>query len=194
MNEGVLHRGNEIVARMDGDDIAIPDRFERQIAYMEKHPEVGILGGQIEEFCKSPDEPTGKRTVPLTHPEIMDFIRYRNPFNHMTVCFRKSLILQNGNYRLLPGYEDYWLWARCLAGGVIGANLPEVLAKARTGEMVKRRKGLKILKADFKLARELYRLHILSFFDMIRNIVLRALILSFPASLLKVIYRTFLRK
>ena len=178
---------------MDGDDIAKPNRFSLQIPYLEQHPEIGILGGNISEFCDDPTQIKGHRIVPQNMDEILKFIRFRNPFNHMTVCFRKSLILENGNYIQLAGYEDYWLWARCLSHGVIGANLPDILVNARTGGMVSRRKGMKIVKADIKLSHELHKLGIISFPGMIRNILLRIILLSIPVPLLGKIYQKFLR-
>lgn len=194
LSQGVLACRNEIIARMDGDDISVPNRFAIQIDYMEKHPEIAILGGEIAEFESDPQQIHDYRVVPCNMKEITSFMRFRNPFNHVTVCFRKSIIIRNGNYKALQGYEDYWLWARCLSNGACGANLPDVLVKVRTNGMISRRKGLKVLKADYKLSRELYKLKIISFPRMIQNILLRVIILSVPAALLGVFYQYFLRK
>lgn len=193
LRQGVLACKNEIIARMDGDDISLPNRFAIQIAYMEKHPEIDILGGVIAEFSHDPSQTQGYRVVPLNIKEIKRFLQFRNPFNHVTVCFRKSAILENGNYKALPGYEDYWLWARCLAHGAQGANLPDVLVNVRTSGMISRRKGIKVLKADFKLSKELYILKIITLPGMIRNIFFRIIILSIPTSLLERVYQLFLR-
>ena len=75
----------EIVARMDSDDIAVPDRFEKQLAYLEAHPECDVLGGQIAEFIGDAAHVVGKRVVPCEHEEILMWLKGRCPFNHMSV-------------------------------------------------------------------------------------------------------------
>ena len=67
---GVEAAKNEIVARMDSDDICIPNRFEIQLAYLKAHPEVDIIGGQMTEFVDTPDNIVGRRKVPLSNDEI----------------------------------------------------------------------------------------------------------------------------
>ena len=106
--KGVQLCRNELVARMDTDDIALPDRIEKQAAYMEKHPEVHVLGGGIREFN---DAGTTDRVklMPQTQQEILSYVKNRNPLNHMTVMFRRSAVLEVGNYQHFPYLEDYSL-------------------------------------------------------------------------------------
>ncbi len=74
---------------MDSDDVAMPNRFEKQIKYLEDNPDCDIVGGQITEFIGSENNIVGKRTVPCTHSEIIHYLKSRCPFNHMTVAFKK---------------------------------------------------------------------------------------------------------
>ncbi|WP_173320814.1 glycosyltransferase [Streptococcus sanguinis] len=133
-----LHRGVEAcsydwIARMDTDDIATPDRFQQQVDYIEQHPQLDVLGGNIIEFDTEPDQIVAEKQMPLSHEEIIKRLQRRNPFCHMTVFFKKSSVLKAGNYKSLPLVEDYYLWARMAAQGCRFANLNQVLVYARVG-------------------------------------------------------------
>lgn len=193
--EGVKNCSYDYIARMDSDDISLPDRFEKQFTFLSEHPEIAICGSAIDEFLTDPSEIISRRVVPTGHDAIMRFLKMRNPFNHMTVVFRKKAILDAGNYQPLAYYEDYWLWARCLAAGQIGANLPESLLHARVGNgMYARRRGWTVVKSSINLDRHLHKIKVLSFFELCRNIFLRTTIQILPVKMVKMIYNTFLRK
>ena len=133
-----LHRGVEAcsydwIARMDTDDIATPDRFQQQVDYIEQHPQLDVLGGNIIEFDSEPDQIVAEKQMPLSHEEIIKRLQRRNPFCHMTVFFKKSSVLKAGNYKPLPLVEDYYLWVRMAAQGCRFANLNRVLVYARVG-------------------------------------------------------------
>ena len=105
-----LHRGVEAcsydwIARMDTDDIATPDRFQQQVDYIEQHPQLDVLGGNIIEFDTEPDQIVAEKQMPLSHEEIIKRLQRRNPFCHMTVFFKKSSVLKAGNYKPLHAYE-----------------------------------------------------------------------------------------
>lgn len=154
---GLKYAANDIVARMDTDDICEPNRFKIQITYLENHPEVDVLGGQIIEFIQDPNTPRGIRNVPLDDKDIKNYMKRRNPFNHMTVVFRKEKVLAAGSYQDMYLVEDYFLWCRMSLRGCVFANVPEVVVYARTGkDMFKRRGGYKYFKSwkaieEFKL-------------------------------------------
>lgn len=141
LNAGLAAISTDWVARMDSDDIAMPDRFEKQFGYVGTHPDVDVLGTPILEFATDPSRPIGRRDVPLTHTDILHSAFLRTPFNHMTVVFRKSAVEAVGGYRDYLGYEDFDLWTRMLADGAHMANLSEPLVKARTGAAFHRRRG-----------------------------------------------------
>lgn len=138
---GVNRAKYDYIARMDTDDIAEPNRFELQASFMDGHPEISVCGGQIYEFVGDKKNINGVRKVPLNHREIVQFMRIRNAFNHMTVMFRKKDVIDAGNYRELHLVEDYYLWCRMLIMGYKFANLPEILVYARTDEDMYRRRG-----------------------------------------------------
>lgn len=144
--EGLKHVRNNIVARMDTDDVMVPDRLEKQFAVLKKYPDVAIVGSNINEFVGNLDNIIGKRIVPEKNDEIRNFSRKRNPFNHMTVMYNKEAVLSVGNYQSLIGFEDYYLWVRLLKAGYKGYNIQEPLVYARAGKnMYARRGGLKYL-------------------------------------------------
>ena len=112
LNAGLKECRNELVARMDTDDISKPDRCEKQLKYFLENPETTILGGQIAEFITEPANIVGRRIVPETDKELKEYIKKRCPFNHMTVMFKKSDVIKVGNYQDWFWNEDYYLWIR----------------------------------------------------------------------------------
>lgn len=192
--KGVEICRNELVARMDTDDIAMPDRIEKQVAYMNTHPEVHVLGGAIREFD---DEGTTDRVkmMPKTQEEIVEYVKVRNPLNHMTVMFRRNAILEAGNYQHFPFLEDYSLWSRMLAKGYQIRNLDDILVRARTSmALVKRRSGWSYYKDFSRLRKFQYELGLLNPFEYIKTSIGTFVILMLPGNLKALLYKIFLRK
>lgn len=158
LNEGMKHCKNDLVARMDSDDISRPDRCERQLAVFRDYPEVSIVSGVVEEFTQSTEKIDSRRVLPETHKEILDFARKRNPFNHPCVMYRKAAVEAAGGYKDFYLLEDYYLWIRMLQSNAIGYNIQEPLLWMRAGsDMYKRRSGLRYArsqKALFKYMRD----------------------------------------
>ena len=137
--------GYEYIARMDADDISLPDRIEKQICFLNEHPEIDVVGGAINEIDEEGCE-SGKTIVyPATPTECKKFFAKRNPLAHPAVLFRKSFFDKIGHcYR--PEYrknQDTMLWYDGLMHGVNIANLPNVVLKFRMTEALfkKRRNG-----------------------------------------------------
>ena len=126
---------------MDTDDICVDGRFETQMRYLEDHPEVDIVGGQIEEFIGDETNIVAKRNVPLTDGEIKKCLAGRCPFNHPSVAFRKSAVEKVGGYADFYLLEDYYLWCRMAVAGCILANVEQTLVLMRTTEDSYRRRG-----------------------------------------------------
>lgn len=146
---GVENAKYSMVARMDSDDICLPNRFEIQVAYMESHPEVDIVGGQITEFIDFPENIIGRREVPLDNEGIYRFMKSRCAFNHITVMFRKAAVLKAGNYKDWFWNEDYYLWLRMMMSNCKFANVPEVLVNVRSGaDQYARRGGRKYYESE----------------------------------------------
>lgn len=133
LNEGIKHCKNELVARMDSDDIAYPDRCEKQIAVFNTHSEVSICSGIVEEFTTDPHTVDTRRVPPETNAEIVEFAKKRNPFNHPCVMYKKSAVEAVGSYQDFYLLEDYYLWLRMLMAGYQGYNIQEPLLHMRAG-------------------------------------------------------------
>lgn len=194
LNFGMDKCRNEFIARMDTDDIAEPNRFELQIQEFIEDEELILCGGQIAEFADNPNEISGVRNVPLTHNEILTFVKKRNPFNHMTVIFKKQSVQSVGGYRHMPYFEDYWLWARMLKAGYKTKNVDNVLVKVRAGQdMIARRGGWKYVKCIVSFEKALYKIGIIKFLDLLAYALLRSVVAIIPESLRKFIYKNKLR-
>lgn len=196
LNFGLEHCRNELVARMDTDDIAVLDRCEKQVAFMEKHTEIAIVGGQIQEFLDTPDNVTGKRIVPCSDVEIKKYMKKRCPFNHMTVMFKKSDILDVGNYQDWFYNEDYYLWIRLALGNKMFANLPEVLVEVRTSnDMYQRRGGRKYYNSEKALQNFMLQKNVITYKRYLINVFERAFIqVVLPNNFRREIFNMFARK
>lgn len=195
LNKGLKECRNELVARMDTDDIAELDRCEKQIAYLEENKECSIIGGQIEEFIDEEDNIVGKRIVPCLDEELKEYIKKRCPFNHMTVMFRKQDILDSGNYENFFYNEDYILWIKMAIKGKKFANLPEILVKVRVGkDMYQRRGGKKYFQSEKKIQKVLLNNNMISLYRYIINVVERFIIqIILPNNIRGIVFKIFAR-
>lgn len=192
--KGVELCSNELVARMDTDDIAVPDRFEKQYRYMQEHPEVCACGGWLEEFNDAGTYSKIKR-MPESDAELMKYARYRNPLNHMTVMFRRGTVLSAGNYEHFPLLEDYHLWNRMLAAGGEFYNLPCVLVRMRTNDGVYDRRGGRLYYEQYKkLRKEQKKAGLLNTWQYLTALALTAGMTLQPVWIRKMVYRKVLRK
>lgn len=192
--KGVELCSNELIARMDTDDIAEPDRIEKQVAYMEAHPEVHVLGGSIREFN---DEGTIDRVkyMPITQEEIYRYAKLRNPLNHMTVMYRRSAILEIGNYQHFPFLEDYSLWSRMLTKGYQIRNLEDVLVRARTSmALVRRRSGWDYFKTFSRLRKLQHELGLTNTLEYLKAMAGTFVMIMQPGFIKELAYKKVLRK
>ena len=155
--EGVKKCSNELIARMDTDDIARSDRFEIQLKEFAADPDLDICGSQIEEFEGTVDNIVARRSVPLNDAEIKKYQKKRDAFNHMTVMFKKSAVLKAGNYQTCLLMEDSLLWAKMIMSGAKCKNVGESLVFARIGkDMFERRGGFSYYK-KYKQGRKMIK-------------------------------------
>ena len=140
--EGMLHCKNELIARMDTDDIARSDRFALQLKEFEDDPDLDICGSHIVEFEDNVNHIVAQRKVPLTDKEIKEYQKRRDSFNHMTVMYKKSTVLRAGNYQSCMLMEDTLLWVNMILAGAKCKNIDDTLVFARIGrDMFERRGG-----------------------------------------------------
>lgn len=190
LNEGLKHCSNEWVFRMDTDDICLPTRFEKQINFICQNPNVVLLSSQVEEFDETMVESIGIKQVPINDDEIRTSALLRNPFNHMAVAYKKSVIEQVGGYQHHLYMEDYNLWLRVIAQKYEVYNLPDVLVNVRSGSaMYARRKGWDYIKSEYQLAKLKKELGLQSLISSSMFFILRALPRLLPTSLLGRLYK-----
>lgn len=140
--EVVMPLNYEFIARMDADDISMQERFEKQMAYMEDHPETECLGTWAIEI-KSDGSEYYRKQMPETHEGCWKQFMIRDCMIHPTVMFRRSYIKKAGLYSLDTYFgEDTMMWAQGFAAGCKFANLPEYLFKFRLNDdFFNRRRG-----------------------------------------------------
>lgn len=174
LNIGLENCTYELVARMDADDISKPERFKKQIEIFQKNPKLDIVGSWIDEFIERDEEIIVRsiRKVPETSEEIYQKLKSICAFNHPTVMYRKSKIIEVGSYLQEFVLEDYYLWIRLAMSGANMYNLQESLLKFRITEGTsKRRGGLKLLKSDVKFQKKLYELSFINKRKLLQNLV-----------------------
>lgn len=184
----------EWVARMDSDDINCFDRFEFQIKAISQNSHVSLIGTQIEEFYDGIDKPF-YRYVPLNHNDILERLKLQSPFNHVTVMFKRDLVLDAGGYKELLFLEDYYLWWRFLKLGNESMNIPKIGVKVRVGkDMLSRRRGFRYVKSEIILIYSLYSQKLISIIQGLKMFFFRIPPRIMPVFLLRFVYYNFLRK
>lgn len=195
LNEGLKHCSYDLAARMDTDDVAKPERFEKQIAVFCAHPEMDVVGAWIDEFEGSIENVISVRVLPLEHSEIRRFARKRNPVNHPVVMFRKSAVLVAGGYQHFPLFEDYYLWVRMLMNGARFYNIPESLLYFRfSPDMFKRRGGWKYALDEFRFQQFLFKSGFIGILCFVQNVSVRFISRIVPNGVRTVLYKKMLRK
>ncbi|WP_425372869.1 glycosyltransferase family 2 protein [Gemmiger formicilis] len=195
LNAGINHCKNELVARMDSDDVAYPDRCEKQIDVFNTHPEVSICSGIVEEFTTDPEVVDARRALPETNAKIMEFAKKRNPFNHPCVMYKKSAVEAAGSYKDFYLLEDYYLWLRMLMAGYQGYNIQEPLLHMRAGsDMYMRRAGWKYAKTQAKLFKFMKDSGFIGNGQYIKSCVIRSGSALAPNWLRKFMFEKVLRK
>ncbi|MBR5975035.1 MAG: glycosyltransferase [Clostridiales bacterium] len=195
LNIGIKHCSHSLVARMDSDDISREDRCEKQLRVFEELEDISICSGIVEEFAESIDRIEARRVLPENHPEIIEFAKKRNPFNHPCVMYKKEAVESSGGYLDFYLLEDYYLWIRMLQKGFKGYNLQEPLLWMRAGSgMYKRRSGWKYAKSQRCLFRLMRDEHIITNRQYRKSVSFRYISSLSPNWLRKVVYKTILRK
>ena len=190
LDEGLKFCRYDIVARMDTDDISKPERFSKQISYLNEHPEVDVLGAWIEEFSDSPDSIRSVRRVPESNEQIYAFGKKRCPLNHPVVMFRKKAVDAVGGYQHFPLFEDYHLWVRMMLNGSHLHNLQESLLYMRNNsDLFKRRGGWSYMKKELKFERYLLDTGYIGFPCYLMNIGIRSITRMIPNGMRSKVYK-----
>ncbi len=194
LNEGLKHCSYDLVARMDTDDIAKPNRFEKQIKVFKDHPELDVVGAWIDEFNEELSNIISLRKLPENPLEIYEFAKKRCPLNHPVVMFRKEVVLNAGGYKHFPLLEDYYLWVRMLMNGAKMYNIQESLLYFRAShDMYKRRGGWKYAINELHFQVMLFHIGFISQKRFIINVCVRFLSRIIPNVFRAFLYKKFLR-
>lgn len=188
LDAGLSACTHEIVARMDADDISMPERFAKQIPLLARGYD--LVGSALLEFGDDEDDIVGLRTPPLDESTIRAWSRFHDPFNHPTVVYRRSVVQSVGGYRDLPLMEDYWLFARMIDAGARVANVADPLVKYRVGAgAYARRGGWQLLRSEIELQRQFRASGFTTRPQYLRNLVVRGGYRLVPESVRRVAYR-----
>ncbi|MDR2094359.1 MAG: glycosyltransferase [Treponema sp.] len=189
LNVGLRHCKYDLVARMDTDDISLPRRFEKQVAFMETNPDISASSGIIEEWDDLFSNLLNYRSLPQNNAEILEFAKKRNPISHPAVIYRKSVVTSVGGYPPFRKLQDYALWSLMLKNGYKFANINETLLKMRSGEKFLDRRGPGYFENEYDLFKYQKRIHFINFYEFLRNIGIRFLIRFSPNIFKKVLYK-----
>ncbi len=189
LKSGVLLCKNELIARMDNDDISKPERCQCEVRYLMEHPDCVLVGAHMNEFDTDPEKPIRVKRVPIGFDRIKEYARRRNPFNHSTVMFRKSAILEAGNYSEMRTNQDVEFWIRLLNRGYRCENIDQILVDFRfDGNTLERRKEWKNSKLMIQVWKQFLRNKYCSRWDYIVVKWVQIAIYLMPKKLLNWVY------
>ncbi|MDD3138605.1 MAG: glycosyltransferase [Lachnospiraceae bacterium] len=188
LRKGVLSCSNDIIARMDSDDLIPKDRFEKQLKVIEEGYDVVSCWSSL--FIGSANNIIAIKKRPENNIDIEKLAKRRSPVCHAACMMRKSSILAAGNYIHCLYYEDYHLWVRMLMQDFKFYNIQEVLYWVRTtDDQLQRRSGFKYLKNELKVFREFYKIGFYSLKDLVVNSIIRVFVRLLPHSLRSFVFK-----
>lgn len=194
LNEGLPVCRNELVARMDSDDISLPERCEKQVRAFENDPELDIVGCPVKEFVGTPDNVVGQRDVPIDNESIHKYVHRRDPFNHPTVMYRKSKVMKYGPYGDYRKNQDTDLWIKLLSNGCKAINIDEYLLMFRFDEgTYRKRKSWTNTKTLINIRWKAFKDKNCSLWDFIVVSGAQLAIYIMPSGLQRFIYQHILR-
>lgn len=195
LNYGLEHCKNELVARMDTDDISKPNRCERQVNRFVEKPELAIVGSYIDEFVDNVKNVISTRKVPTNTKDIYNFAKRRSAFNHPAVMYRKSKVLEFGGYSDLKRNQDVDLFGRMLFAGCQAENIDEALLWFRSSDdLAKRRKSWENTWSYIATIKKFWKMGYSSFSDFAIVGLAQTGMYLMPVFIQKMIYKVFLRK
>lgn len=195
LNNGLKACKNNLVARMDTDDISKPNRCERQINKFCTNPELTIVGAHIDEFVDTVDNIISSRKVPLSSNKIYEYAKRRSAFNHPVVMYKRDAILRENGYSNLRRNQDVELFGRLLFKGYKAENLDESLLWFRVNnDLTKRRKSWENTKSYITTIKEFWKIGYSSFLDYLIILFFQIIIFILPIKIQNYIYSKFLHK
>ena len=195
LNYGIEHCKNNLVARMDSDDISKPERCKIQLEYFDANQECCLLSSSVDEFTEDIEKIVSRRMLPSEHKEIVEFSRMRNPMNHPCVMYKKDKVIAAGGYQDFYLLEDYYLWVRMICSGAVLHNIKESLLWMRTNmNLYARRGGIKYMMSQLKLLKYMLKIQYISFFQFVSGVIFRILLSLMPNWLRAFWYKIVIRR
>lgn len=186
---------NNFVARIDSDDISLPNRCELELEVLQKEEDLAVVGSDIIEFEEDPNNITAIKRMPATPEEIYKFGKYRNPFNHSTVMMRKNIVQRFGGYAPLRRSLDLELFTKLLLNGCKCRNINIPLVKFRTGSSrIKRKKNWTNFKCDLEVYKRNYDQNYISLFDYLYVVFRQLIFFLMPTKLASYLYNLIYRQ
>jgi glycosyltransferase involved in cell wall biosynthesis len=195
LRHGVLECSHDYIVRMDSDDYSLQDRVEKQIKYLNIHPEISMLGGWYQQFDSKMEKSLMMRKVPEKSNEIIKYAENQTPINHVTIIFRKKDYLKTSGYPKSRNlFEDWWLSNRFIINKLNIHNLQEVLVEVRGGDdFMNRRSGILYGVQEIKNMFQMWTEGHFSLYSFLKNTAIRFPVRVMPQSVRKVIY-SYIRK
>ena len=195
LNFGLKKCKNELVARMDSDDISYVDRCELELEQFEKNKCLKLVGTFVEEFIDDPNKIIAVKEGPCTQEEIVKFSRRRNPFNHPTVMYSKSYVLKHGGYSSLRKGQDFELFLRLISDGMECMNINQPLLKFRRNVRANnRRKEWESVKTNIDIIYASLKRGHSHIGDLVYTVVTQIALLILPERCIDFVYLHFYRK
>lgn len=184
-----------VVARMDSDDLARPDRMEVQLSLMEEQG-LDMVGSQVVEFAGSPDRPVAATDLPENHDAIVAYSKRRNPFRHPPMTFKREKVLEAGSYNPeFLYFEDWDLFNRMLAIGCRAGNAHEPLVAMRVSpDFYARRGGASYLCHVWRFKRSQVRRGWFTPADFVASFLPQVVVCLLPNAARSAVYTRMLRK
>lgn len=195
LRAGLQECKNELVARLDADDLSAPERCELQLKEFEKNPELAIVGSDMYEFDEDPKKIKDIKRMPATSDQIYQYGKRRNPFNHSSVMYKKSVIESVGSYSTMRRSQDIELWSRVIFAGYKCANINKPLIYFRTdgANRVRRKKKWSNVKSDLKIFKSNYQMGYAGLFDYLYVCVYQIVFYLMPEKMANYLYMKLFR-
>lgn len=195
LHKGVLACRNPIIARMDTDDIAVPERMEMQLRAMREY-DLDMVGSQVIEFDGELGTCLTITDLPEEHEEILKYSKRRNPFRHPPITFKRAAVLAAGNYSSdFLYFEDWDLFNRMLSVGCKSKNLHDPLVYMRVnGDFYARRGGMRYLAHAYRFKKAQLERGWFTLRDFCLSFTPQAVVCLMPNSIRSYLYTNYLRK